>query len=309
MSNPRENKRVGVLMGGISHEREVSLKTGRAVCRAMREEGYDVVGLNVSFDIVERLLAQRVDVAFIALHGRWGEDGTVQGLLELLQIPYTGSGVLASALAMNKIKSKELFVYHGIPTPPFVVPPPHDSVQPPFPLPWVVKPASEGSTIGIHIVRETEGLAAAVNEARDYDREVLIEQFISGRELTVGILNGNPLPVIEVVPKEGFYDYRAKYTAGMTDYIIPAEVSDDVMKAAQDVALRSYATLGCNGCARVDLRMAADAHLFVTELNTLPGMTDTSLVPKAAAYQGLTFNQLVVAILEDASLKVQTEAV
>jgi len=303
------DKQVGVLMGGTSHEREVSLKTGQAICKALTEEGYHVTRLDVSFDIVDRLLAQRIDVAFVALHGRWGEDGTIQGLLELLRIPYTGSGVLASALAMNKIKSKEIFGYHGIPTPPFVVPPPDGSVHPPFSLPWVVKPASEGSTIGIMVVRDINGLAAAINEARHYDHEVLIEGFISGRELTVGILNGDPLPLIEIVPKEGFYDFRAKYTPGMTEYIVPAKVSNDITKAAQELALHSYATLGCSGCARVDLMMDHDAHLFVTEVNTLPGMTETSLVPKAALHRGITFNQLVIAILEDASLKVQGKIV
>jgi D-alanine-D-alanine ligase len=182
------NKRIGVLMGGVSREREISLKTGAAILQALQEGGYQAVGIEVSDDIVKRLVQESIEVAFIALHGRWGEDGTVQGLLELLRIPYTGSGVLASALAMHKIKAKEIFLFHSIPTPEFITPQEGELEEPPFPPPWVVKPASEGSTIGIGIVMDRKGLEEAVRNARGYDQQVLVEQFIEGKELTVGIL-------------------------------------------------------------------------------------------------------------------------
>jgi D-alanine-D-alanine ligase len=299
------HKRIGVLMGGISHEREVSLKTGSAILKALQEREYQAVGIEVSSDIVQRLLDEQIGTAFIALHGRWGEDGTVQGLLELLRIPYTGSGVLASALAMNKIKAKEIFLYHDIPTPEFITPREEELPDPPFPPPWVVKPASEGSTIGVDIVMENTGLKEAIRKARGYDQQVLIERFIEGKELTVGILAGKPLPVIEIVPHGGFYDYQAKYTAGQTEYICPARISEQKQDEVQRACLNAYHALGCSGCARVDLRLSEEDKPFVIEVNTVPGMTETSLVPKAAAHIGITFPQLVETILEEASLKVE----
>ena len=305
MSKRWKHKRIGVLMGGISREREISLKTGAAILKALREGGYNAVGIDVSLDIVQQLVEERIDAAFIALHGRWGEDGTVQGLLELLQIPYTGSGVLASALAMNKIKAKEIFRFHDIPTPDFITP--HEgefSSEPPFPPPWVAKPASEGSTIGVGIVMERSGLEEAIRTAQGYDREVLVERFIDGKELTVGILNGEPLPVIEIAPQEGFYDYEAKYTPGKTQYLCPAPISEEKQGEVQEISLKAYHCLGCHGCARVDLRLSDDGEAFVIEVNTVPGMTETSLVPKAAAQRGISFPHLVEAILEQASLKI-----
>ncbi|MBN1254458.1 MAG: D-alanine--D-alanine ligase [Deltaproteobacteria bacterium] len=292
-------------MGGISHEREVSLKTGSAILKALQEREYQAVGIEVSSDIVQRLLDEQIDAAFIALHGRWGEDGTVQGLLELLRIPYTGSGVLASALAMHKIKAKEIFLYHDIPTPEFITPHEEELPNPPFPPPWVVKPASEGSTIGVDIVMENKGLKEAIRNARGYDQQVLVERFIEGKELTVGILAEKPLPVIEIVPHVGFYDYQAKYTAGQTEYLCPARISAQKKDEVQSVCLKAYHALGCSGCARVDLRLSEEEKPFVIEVNTVPGMTETSLVPKAAAHIGITFPQLVATILEEASLKVE----
>lgn len=307
MNRKWRNKRIGVLMGGVSHEREVSLKTGSAILQTLQEGGYPVVGIDVSSDIVQRLLEEHIDVAFIALHGRWGEDGTVQGLLELLRIPYTGSGVLASALAMNKIKAKEIFLFHGIPTPEFITPQEGKQADPPFPPPWVVKPASEGSTIGIDIVMDTKGLQDAIQRARGYDQEVLVERFIEGKELTVGILKGEPLPAIEIDPKGGFYDYEAKYTPGMTEYLCPAPISDQKKDEVQGISLKAYHVLSCSGCARVDLLLSKAGEAFIIEVNTLPGMTETSLVPKAAAQVGISFPQLVEIILEGASLKIEEE--
>jgi D-alanine-D-alanine ligase len=309
VSKQWRNKRIGVLMGGISREREVSLKTGSAMLKALREGGYQALGLEVSADIVQRLLEERVEVAVIALHGRWGEDGTIQGLLELLRIPYTGSGVLASALAMNKIKAKEIFLYHGLPTPEFICPPEGKEVEePPFPPPWVVKPASEGSTIGIDIVMDRIGLEEAVRRARGYDHEVLVERFIKGKELTVGILKGEPLPTVEIAPLGGFYDYQAKYTPGQTDYICPAQISDRQQEEIGKLGLKAYQVLGCSGCARVDLLLSEQGEAFITEVNTLPGMTETSLVPKAAAQKGISFLKLVEIIVEEASLKIEEGA-
>ena len=299
------HKRIGILMGGVSHEREISLKTGKAILKALQEGGYNAVGIVASFDIVQRLLEDRIDVAFIALHGRWGEDGTVQGLLELLRIPYTGSGVLASALAMNKIKAKEIFLYHGIPTPEFVIPQKEEPPDIPFPPPWMVKPASEGSTIGVSAAKNTEELKDALRHARRYDHQVFIERFIVGRELTVGILKDEPLPVVEIAPKGGVYDYHAKYTPGMTEYIVPASIGEQEMEEVQRISLKAYHVLGCKGCARVDLFFDQKGEIFVAEVNTLPGMTETSLVPKAAASKGISFPQLVQIILEDASLKIE----
>jgi D-alanine-D-alanine ligase len=301
----RLHKRIGVIMGGTSHEREISLKTGRAILKALQEGGHQAVGIEVSADIVTRIVAERIDVAFIALHGRGGEDGTLQGLLELLRIPYTGSGVLASALAMNKIKAKEIFRYHGIPTPEFIPLQGEKVNEPPFPPPWVVKPASEGSTIGIDIVMDSAGLATAVQRAKNYDQEVLVERFINGKELTVAILKGEPLPVIEIVPKKGFYDYQAKYTPGQTEYICPARINDQQHAEVQRVGLKAYHALGCSGCARTDIFLNEKGDIFVIEVNTVPGMTETSLVPKAAAHVGISFNRLVEIILEDASVKIE----
>ena len=309
MNKQWRNKRIGVLMGGISREREISLKTGSAMLKALQEGGYQAMGIEVSADICPRLLEAHIEVAMIALHGRWGEDGTVQGLLELLRIPYTGSGVLASALAMNKIKAKEIFLYHGLPTPEFVTfAQGKEAGEPPFPPPWVVKPASEGSTIGIDIVMDQEGLQQAVKRAAEYDHEVFVERFIKGKELTVAILKGRPLPIVEIVPMGGFYDYQAKYTPGQTDYILPARISEQQEQEIGELGLKAYHALGCSGCARVDLFLSEKGEAFITEVNTLPGMTETSLVPKAAAHVGISFLKLVEIILEEASLKIEEGA-
>jgi D-alanine-D-alanine ligase len=209
---------------------------------------------------------------------------------------------------MNKIKAKEIFLYHGIPTPEFITPQGEALEEPPFPPPWVVKPASEGSTIGIGIVMDRKGLKEAVRRARGYDHEVLIERFIQGKELTVGILQGRPLPIIEIVPQGGFYDYEAKYTPGMTEYLCPARISDQKQDELGRLGLRAYHALGCSGCARVDLFLSEEGETFVTEVNTVPGMTETSLVPKAAAHVGISFSQLVEIICEEASLKIEEGA-
>jgi len=300
-----KTKKIAVLMGGLSAEREISLRTGRAVLAALQENGYNAVGIDAGRDLSERLAAEKVEVAFIALHGRFGEDGTVQGLLEMLGIPYTGSGVMASAIAMDKVTTKKILLYHELPTPSFDVFCRGDdseafvSRRRHFPL--VVKPAREGSTIGVSIVRDGNELRAGIESALTYDGMVLVEDFIKGLEVTVGVLDGEALPIIQVVPKGGFYDFQAKYTAGQTEYLVPAPLEGAIYERLQQVAVAAFRALGCAGAARVDF-MVREREFFCLEVNTIPGMTETSLLPKAARQTGITFGELVQRILEGVSL-------
>jgi len=311
MKEPSLKKRkIAVMMGGLSREREISLKTGKAILRALLEKGYPAVSIDVGGDLAERLIKEKIECAFLALHGRFGEDGTIQGMLELMRIPYTGSGVLASALAMHKIMSKKFFLCEKIPTPRFegfrreeIMKDPPEGIS--IPLPVVVKPAREGSTIGISIVQKHEELAPALKKAGEYDEEILVEEFMKGKEITVGILGDIPLPVIEIVPRSGFYDYHSKYTKGETQYILPARVSREKYLYAQEMSLRAFQQLGCAGVARVDLMTDENENPFVIDVNTMPGMTETSLLPKAAQYAGITFEDLVERILLGASLKIE----
>ena len=304
-----KKKKIGVMMGGLSREREISLKTGKAILKALTEKGYTACPIDVDQDVAETLIKKKIECAFIALHGRFGEDGTIQGMLELMRIPYTGSGVLASALALHKIMAKKIFLCEKIPTPPFEVVQRQEIGKDPLKnislsLPLVVKPAREGSTIGISIVRTKEELVPALKEAGKYDEEILVEKFMKGKEITVGILEDIPLPVIEIVPKSGFYDYHSKYTKGETQYIIPARIPREKYLYAQEISLKAFQTLGCSGCARVDLMTDENDDSFVIDVNTMPGMTETSLLPKAANYVGIAFEDLVERILLGASLKV-----
>ena len=298
------------MMGGLSQEREISLKTGKAILKSLSEKGYPVIPLDVGSDIAEKLVTEKIECAFFALHGRFGEDGTIQGLLELMRIPYTGSGVLASALAMHKIMSKRFFLCEKIPTPRFEVfqrkEMKKDLTKMTFlSLPVVVKPAREGSTIGISVVQREEELGPALKKAGEYDEEILVEKFMKGKEITVGILEDIPLPVIEIVPKSGFYDYHAKYTKGETQYIVPARIPREKYLAAQEMSLKAFQLLGCSGVARVDLMMDENENPYVIDVNTMPGMTETSLLPKAALYAGIPFTDLVERILLGASLKME----
>src|SRR5512145_869457 len=232
---PWQGKRIAVLMGGLSAEREISLRTGKAVLRALQGQGLDAIAIDAGRDLPQRLTETGAQLAFIALHGRYGEDGTVQGLLELLQIPYTGSGVLASSVAMNKLVTKQILMHHGVTTPAFAVYRKGDD-QDAFAAdrqsyPLVVKPAREGSTIGVSIVRDAPGLMAGLDEALRFDDLVLVEEFIAGAEVTVGVLGEQPLPVIQVVPKGGFYDYQSKYTPGQTEYLLPAPLPEGVTRS------------------------------------------------------------------------------
>jgi D-alanine-D-alanine ligase len=300
-----KGRRVGILMGGLSAEREVSLKTGSAVHEALRRRGYKGITLDVGRDIARDLRRRRIEIAFIALHGRGGEDGTIQGLLQSMGIPFTGSGVLSSALAMDKKHTKWVFRAHRLPTAPFLIlregvsscrrwPFPH--LRPPV----VVKPTCEGSTIGVRLVKRVGDLAPALKSAFRYGSEVMLERYLPGRELTVGVLGGKALPVVEVLAPGGFYDYRAKYRRSSTRYLVPAPLDNRTSRRLQKMAASAHGALDCSGATRVDFRLSREGRPFLLEVNTIPGMTATSLLPKAAGEAGMSFEELVEWILLDA---------
>lgn len=300
-----KNKKIAVLMGGLSAEREISLKTGQAVLSALLESGCDAVAIDAGHDLPAQLREVGTDVAFICLHGRYGEDGTVQGLLEMMQIPYTGSGVMSSSMVMDKVITKQILLYHEISTPGFVAYRSGDDRNELFKrcrhFPLVVKPAREGSTIGISIAHDRAELEAGLAEALKHDDLVLIEDYIQGDEITVSILNNESLPIIQIVPKSGFYDYESKYTPGHTEYLLPAPLEAVLYNRLQETSVAACKALACRGAARVDF-MVREREFFCLEVNTIPGMTATSLLPKAAAEAGITFNELVMQILQDAGL-------
>ena len=296
-------KRIAVLMGGQSAEREISIRSGRAVWAALIRKGYDAIPLEVDSSVVARLREVRGQIAFIALHGPGGEDGTIQGMLEVLHIPYTGSGVRACAVAMDKAITKVLLEHGGIPVPRGFVRTLRDRRKPlpsGFRLPLVVKPVSQGSTLGITIVRKSRDLSKGLEAAFAYGTAVLIEEYVDGRELTVGILNDRPLPVVEIIPRSGFYDFAAKYTPGASVYKAPAPLSSRLTKQIQALALDVHRHFGCRGATRVDFRLDRKGRPFVLELNTVPGMTETSLLPMAAKAARLSYEDMVEAILESA---------
>ncbi|MBM3249253.1 MAG: D-alanine--D-alanine ligase [Candidatus Omnitrophica bacterium] len=295
--------RIGVLMGGPSSEREISLKSGHAVEEALKGLGLDVTGIDIKSEDPEsnkRLLRDHgINCAFLALHGRFGEDGAIQEILESLGLPYTGSGVKASRLAMDKIASLEIFRRAGLDVPRFEVV--EKNKRPGFNsglrLPLVIKPATHGSSIGLSIVEKREDLPQALDEAFIYDGRAVVQEYISGRELTVGILEEKALPVIEIIPKTGFFDFQAKYQAGMTEYVVPAKLSDKDAERAQEAALHAHKLLGCFGCSRVDIILSGDSVPYILEINTIPGMTSTSLLPKAAKVTGIDFGGLCLRLL------------
>lgn len=304
-----KNKRIGMLMGGHNSEHEVSLRSGQALGAALRRRGYQVTDIVVGPDLSEQLSRHRIQVAFVALHGRWGEDGCVQGLLECLRIPYTGSGVLASALSMDKVYSKKLFRLAGLPVAEEVIVERNrlEHVSPfalPFGLPAVVKPSREGSSVGVTIVREPGQLQGALATAAGFAGEVLVEQFVPGRELSVAVLEGRALGVIEIRPASEFYDYQAKYhSGGSTQYLFPAPLSSEEAAKAQLLGEKAFGALGCSGVGRVDMIFGHDGRWAVLEVNAIPGMTEASLVPKIAAGVGIGFDDLAERLLLGASLK------
>jgi D-alanine-D-alanine ligase len=302
--------RIGVLMGGLSAERDVSLLTGRGVVDALRENGHQVVPIEFGPDsrgVDELLRSAKIDIAFIALHGKGGEDGCVQGLLELMGIPYTGSPVLASALAMDKLKAKEMFRLHNVPTPPYYVVSAADmdalaEVHGSFGFPAIVKPRSEGSSVGLAKVSNIAELRAGVLGALRHDREAIVERFITGHEIHVGMLDGRVLGAIEVVPRSGLFDYAAKYTKGATEYVLPPRLDATRLRGVLMLAERAAKALEVCGPCRVDLLVTEGENEYVLEVNTLPGMTPTSLLPKIAAHSGMSYRELCEAILRGAAL-------
>jgi len=300
-------KRVAVLLGGLSAEREVSLVSGRDCAKALREEGFDVVEIDAGHNLESQLLAARPDVVFNALHGRWGEDGCVQGLLELLRIPYTHSGVLASALAMHKQRAKDVFRAAGIPVVNSVVADRREAgsrhlLEPPY----VVKPVNEGSSVGVYIIRKGDNRPPAElgSETWQLSDLMMVEEYVPGRELTVAVMGGKALAVTEIVPKTAFYDYEAKYASGGSEHVIPARIEPAVAEKAMRLAEKAHEILGCRGVSRADFRYddsGTNHRLILLEVNTQPGMTPTSLVPEQASFCGYGFGALVRWMVEDAS--------
>jgi D-alanine--D-alanine ligase len=304
-----KDKKIVVLMGGPSAETEVSLNTGKAILAALKEKGYNAEGMELDpHHLVGQLQESHCDIVFNAVHGKFGEDGVLQGVLEMIGMPYTGSGVLASAVTMDKVVSKNIFMARGISTPRSQSYIKEDQkrdlikeIMQEFSLPVVVKSAAQGSSIGVSIVTKQENLQQALATAFEYSNDVLIEEFIKGRELTVAVW-GNPadkqaLPIIEIVPHSGTYDYQSKYTKGATEYIVPAKLDAELTKSVQELAVRTFAAAGCSGIARVDLMLDKDNIPYVLEVNSVPGMTATSLVPKAAQALGIEFPDLCEKLL------------
>jgi D-alanine-D-alanine ligase len=301
-----KNARVAVLLGGLSAEREISVQSGEAVIKALRGLGYRVTAVPVGRDLGTRLARLRPDVAFNALHGRYGEDGAVQGLLEMMGIPYTGPGILTSALAMDKTMAKTVWQSQRLPTPRWITVDPSVRRVPalPAPLPLVVKPNSEGSSVGVSIVRRRSALAAAIRVAGRSDRRVVIEEYVPGREVTVGILDGRALGALEVVAKGEFHSYEVKYTAGREEFFMPARLAPATTARVLALATAAHAALGGGAYSRVDLRVNG-RRPFLIELNSLPGLTAFSYLPRIAAHVGMGFPALCEAILARATLGVR----
>ncbi len=303
-------KHVAVLMGGWSAERKVSLSSGEACAKALKGEGYRVTRIDVGRDLPERLRELAPDVCFNALHGKGGEDGTIQGILETAQIPYTHSGVLASALAMDKAQAKIIFANAGIPVADSVVISRAEAAKRHvIPPPYVIKPVAEGSSVGVFIVREDHRHPPQELNSAEWGlgETVMVERYVAGRELTCAVLGERPLGIIEILPAEGlaFYDYEAKYAPGGSRHVLPAEISPNIYELVQKLALTAHQALGCRGVSRADFRfddrIGGTGELICLEVNTQPGMTATSLVPELAAHSGMTFGELVRWIVEDAS--------
>ncbi|MBP7215712.1 MAG: D-alanine--D-alanine ligase [Candidatus Omnitrophica bacterium] len=302
----QKSKRVGVLMGGPSSEREVSLKSGKAVLEALKHAGVSAVPLEITSDNTKHnyafIRSQHIDCAFLALHGIFGEDGQIQQILHDLGIPFTGSGVAASRLAIDKVASRKIFQIHGLSVPRYSVVNrlafSHPwQISSSMALPAVVKPATHGSSIGLSIVDEKKDLLRAARNAFVYDETILIEEYLRGREFTVGILDDVALPVVEIIPTKRFFDFEAKYQYGLTRYEVPARLEPAVTKALQRAGLAAHRLLGCSGCSRVDFILKDNVEPVVLEVNTIPGFTQTSLLPKAAKHEGIDFTQLCLRLL------------
>ncbi len=288
MTRILKGKKIAVLLGGPGPEREVSLRSGAAVARTLRSLGALVQEIDVKDSSLS--LPKSIDLAYNMIHGTFGEDGQIQQILERQGIPYTGEGVAGSQLAFDKILSKRAFDEHGVPTGRWHVI--AAGQKPRFEVPFVVKSPRQGSSVGVHIIKDFADLDAALEDCFRFGETVIVEEFFSGRELTVGILGDVALPIIEIVPREGFYDYQHKYTKGASEYFVPAPIGDEATQAVRYAALAAKRALGLEIYSRVDVILASDGRLNVLEINTIPGMTETSLLPKAAAAAGLDFPTL-----------------
>lgn len=308
-----KNQVVAVVMGGPSAEREVSLNTGAAIANALREYGYtNVVEIDLDpRNFGKQLAESKAEVVFNAVHGLYGEDGRLQTLLEIREMPYTGSGMIASVSCMDKVITKRMLRDAGISTPACLIINKKESgikekIMQRFSLPVVIKPASQGSSIGVEIVKEEKKLDEALANAFKYSRDILVEEFIGGKELTVAMMQKDgdvvALPVIHIAPHSGTYDYHSKYTKGATEYICPADLDEETTKKVQEISKQAYEVLGCSGVARADVMLDEEGNGYVLEINTVPGMTATSLVPKAAAAAGISFPELCNIILQSASV-------
>ena len=300
-------KRVAVIYGGWSSEREVSLSSGEGMSAAAREAGYDVIEIDVDRNLCDKLIKVEPDVVLNALHGPYGEDGCVQGLLEMLELPYSHSGVLSSALAMDKARSRKIYTMHGLDVADGAVFSRDDiALEHPMEPPYVVKPIAEGSSFGVLIVREgaNQPPIEVLDPKWNFGEDVLVEEFIPGRELTVGVMGDKPLGVTEITTLRDYYDYTAKYASGGSRHVIPAELPADVTEATLEAALTAHEALGCRGVTRSDFRYDDNTgRLVILETNTQPGMTPTSLVPEQAVHAGLSFKELVRWMIEDASCR------
>jgi D-alanine-D-alanine ligase len=311
--------KVAVLKGGSSLERGVSLRSAARVEDALEELGHEPIGIDVGRDLIDRLRSERPDVVFIALHGPGGEDGTVQELLEILDLPYTGPGVAACALCMDKVASKHEIRAAGVPTPDWAAfnatafrelgaADTLDEIEARLGFPLVVKPASQGSSLGVEFASSRDEVPQALVAAFSYDDRVLLERYVNGRELAVSVLGADPLPTVEAIPREeDFFNFEARYEIGRTEYVCPAELPEAAARAVQELATRTYEALGCSGFARVDLMLGADGPR-VLEVNAIPGLTDTSLFPMAAEAAGIGFAELVERILSSARERPTSEA-
>lgn len=293
------SKKICVIYGGLSAEREISLKSGKNIADALLKNFSDVTLIDADYNLASNIAALKPDVCVLSYHGTFGEDGCVQGMLETMGIPYTGSGVAASAVAFDKCLAKHAFIDAGVPTPKYTIANKGDTV-PPF-IPCVVKPARQGSSVGVSIVKNEKDYAAAVEEAFKFDSKVLVEEFIEGKELTVPVMDGKVFPPIWIRPKHDFYNYENKYTAGMTDYLMDTGLSKKRLSTLSKLAIKAYEACGCRSMARVDFIGTARA-FYALEVNTVPGMTATSLVPKSASKLGYSFEEIVKMIADSASL-------
>jgi D-alanine-D-alanine ligase len=328
---PKKEK-IALFLGGTSPEKEVSKSTAKSIYAALQKLGYETVLINPAYgrnqpkniedffsdkefteisnknyvDLVNSDLMDGIDLVFLALHGKWGEDGTIQALLELKGIKYTGSKVLASAISIDKEMSKILFNHYGIKTPKWFSLTKleidedllNNRIKKELGFPCVIKPNDQGSTVGVTICKKEKDIAAAVNLALEYSNKVIIEEYIAGKEMTVAVLNDIPLPVLEIKPKHDIYDYESKYTSGMSEYFVPADIPEKVFSNMQEQALSAFKALGCEVYSRVDFRLSEKNESYCLEVNTLPGMTSTSLVPKMAKAAGITFEELIERIVK-----------